>query len=98
MLTARTPVRNWLARLIIAPAVVVALPLLQPAAAQQSRHQINPAERAEQTWTQEDACTAGSFAQFPDLDLASLRQRDRYVDSCLKEHGLPPRAHLAPDP
>ena len=98
MLTARTPVRNRLARIIIALAIIAAIPLLRPAAAQQSRHQTNPAERAEQAWTQEDACTAGSIARFPDLDLASLRQRDLYVDSCLKERGLPPRAHLAPDP
>lgn len=98
MVTARTPVRNRLARLMIALAVIAALPLPQPAAAQQSRYQINPADRALQMWNQEDACTAGSITRFPELDLASLRQRDRYVDSCLKAHDLPPRAHLAPDP
>jgi hypothetical protein len=48
-------------------------------------------------WAASDKCLKDSEISFPDPDLASLRQRDRYVDDCLKKHHLPPRAHLAPD-
>lgn len=54
--------------------------------------------RSLELWKQQDACIADSIKQFPDQDLASLRNRDRSVDSCLAAQDLPPRAHLAPDP
>ncbi len=48
-------------------------------------------------WRMEDVCVANSIKQFPDQDLAGLRGRDHFVDTCLAAHHLPPRAHLAPD-
>ena len=47
-------------------------------------------------WKIQDKCIADSIKLHPDRDEASLKERDTYVDDCLKTHGLPPREHLAP--
>jgi hypothetical protein len=49
-------------------------------------------------WRVQDKCIADATRQFPDRDLASLQSRDSAIDTCLTNHGMPLREHMAPSP
>ncbi len=49
-------------------------------------------------WKAMDECMAEAIRLNPNHDETSLRRRDGFVDGCLAEHNLPPRAHVMPDP
>lgn len=74
------------------PALALALLAVTPAQA------VDQQKQAFSRWRIQDRCIADAQKQHPDRDLASQQARDASVDKCLKDHGLPPREHLAPDP
>jgi hypothetical protein len=47
-------------------------------------------------WRAQDKCLLDAIKAFPNRDLDSLQKRDLFVDKCQSDHGLPPRAHVAP--
>lgn len=75
---------------LIALAAACALSAALPARA------VAPTDQASRRWKQVDGCVADANKQVPDHNEAALRKRDTLVNQCLKDHGLPPRAGLAP--
>jgi hypothetical protein len=47
-------------------------------------------------WRAQDKCLLDAMKAFPNRDLDSQQKRDLFVDKCQSDHGLPPRAHVAP--
>jgi hypothetical protein len=53
-------------------------------------------DQASRRWKTADTCVANATKQAPDHNEAALRKRDQLTNACMKAHGLPPLATIAP--
>jgi hypothetical protein len=70
--------------------------LLAPGLARAADVQVEEHQALER-WRVQDKCVTDSVTANPNRDIESQRKRDKFVDTCMTKHGLPPRAHLVRD-